>query len=177
MKRILKGISIAVVALVVLVFVLNSYVRVSYSPTQNIGIVEEFLFDRPIAEVFAPPWSKDYKRWDSASKASASVADLLKKFGTQDLTTGQDLSAERKQAEFLSAVAFKNASAISRAYLTESNTDLPDAYFEHFVPAMNFWQHGFAERNPALVRQGISNYNAFLAWMHSHGINDFKPMR
>jgi hypothetical protein len=69
MKPVLKAIAIIVVALVVLVvalvvlaFALNYLVRVSYSPTRSIGIVEEWLFGRPIEEALAPPaW--DRARW------------------------------------------------------------------------------------------------------------------
>ncbi len=48
MKRILRDISIAVVALVVLAFALNSFVRVTHSPARSIGIVEDLLFGRPV---------------------------------------------------------------------------------------------------------------------------------
>lgn len=57
MRRILKGLVIAVVALVVLVIALNSFVRVRYSPSRSIGFVEELLFGRPMEEALAPPWS------------------------------------------------------------------------------------------------------------------------
>ena len=177
MKRILKGLAIAIVALVVLVFVLNSFVRVSYSPTRSIGLFEKLLFGRPMEEVLAPPWSEDYKRWDSASKASAVVADLLRRFGAQDLTLREDLAEQRMQAEHMSKLALEKARAVSRAYLADSNTDLPDAYFEHFVPAMESWRHGFADRDPTRVQEGVSQYNAFLVWMQSRNRSDFKPIR
>lgn len=62
MKPILKAIAEVVVALVVLAFGLNHLVRVSYSPTRSIGIVEEWLFGRPIVQALAPhAW--DRARW------------------------------------------------------------------------------------------------------------------
>jgi hypothetical protein len=140
----------------------------SHSPTR---------FGRPVEEALEPPWSKDFKRWDSAAKAGGSVADLLGRFGAKDLTTREDLAEQRTQAEHLSKVAFENASGISRAYLAASHPELPDAYFELFVPAMDAWRAGFAERNPVVVQQGVSHYNAFLVWMQSRDRSDFKPMR
>ncbi len=177
MKLLLKCIAIGVAALLVLVFALNTFVRVSDSSNRSVGLVEKFLFGRSIGEILAPPWSEDYKRWDSASAASASVADLLQKFGVRDLTLRNDLAEQRAHAEQMSKLAFERASAVSRAYLAASNADLPDAYFEHFIPAMDSWWHGFTAKDTTLVQQGISNYNAFLVWFRSHDRSDFKAMR
>lgn len=177
MKRTLKRVLIIFAAVIFLGFGVNSLVRVGHSTTRSIGIIEQLLFGRPIEEAVAPPWSEDYKRWDSASKASGAVADLLQQFGTEALTTRKDLSEERSRAEHLSKTAFKNANAISRSYLAESNAELPDAYFHYFVPAIDAWQRGFADEDVAKVQEGVSAYNSFLKWMKSRDRSEFKPMR
>lgn len=93
------------------------------------------------------------------------------------MTLREDLAEQRTQAEQMSKFAFEKASAVSRAYLADSNADLPNTYFEHFVPAMDLWWRGLTDRNPTRVQQGVSHYNAVLVWMQSRDRSDFKPMR
>lgn len=136
-----------------------------------VGVVMVLFF------TLVPQRSEDFKRYNSASQASASVTDLLQRYGTRDLTTRGDLTEQRLQAEKLSKLAFENASTVSREYLADSNAKLPDVYFEHFVPAMDSFRQGFAEKDPALVQQGVSHYNAFLIWIQSQDRNDFNKIR
>jgi len=176
-KKGLKIVGIAVVALLVLLLMANEFIRVTYSSDKSIGVVEQYLFGRPVMDMFTPPWSENYKRWDAASKASSMVADLIKKYGVEELTISPKLQEQRTQAEQLSKVAFENSNAISKEYLANSNADLEVAYSSHFVPAMDLWQRGLSSKSLQLVQQGISEYNSFLIWIQSRKRSDFKSMR
>lgn len=122
--------------------------------------------------------SKDSQRWDDSAKASSEVADLIMKYGVQELLFNPDHEALRRKAEKLSEAAYSEAKAIPNEYLADSNPELPDTFStKHFVPAMRHWQHGFAEKDIGAVRQGISGYNVFLIWMQSHNRSDFKNIR
>lgn len=141
----------------------------------SLGIVEKFLFRGFREEASTPPWSENYKRYDAAARASSSVILLLEKFGARDLTTREELFRERAVAVFYSNLALFNARAISRTFFADINPELPDAYLDHYVAAMDAWSRGFAEGDITLVQEGISDYNAFVLWTWSSKY-DFKPM-
>jgi len=106
--------------------------------------------------------SEDFRRWDDSAKASSEVVDLILRYGVQELLFNPDHEALRRQAEQLSKAAYSAASTIPKEYLANSNPELPDAFFGHFVPALRHWHRGFAEKDIGAVRQGISDYNTFL---------------
>ena len=171
----LGSIFVGVLALAIAV---NHFVRVTYSPSRSIGIAEHLLFERPLTEVFGRGlMSDDFRRWDDSVKASLEVADLIKRYGVQELLSNSDDEPFRRKAEQLSETAYSAASAIPKEYLAHSNPNLPDVFFRHFVPAMHHWHQGFAKRDIGAVGQGISDYNAFLVWMQSSKRTDFKKLR
>jgi len=157
-------------------FVANQLFRISTSE-KDWGIVEHWILGRPLMDIFAPPWSDNYKHWDAASKAGRVVADLVQKHGIADLIHNPDLLEERELAQRKSEEAYKHAAAIPKEYLARSNPDLPKVYFESFVPAMDFLNRGFCEGNLQMLEQGISAYNDFLVWMQSRERSEFKPLR
>jgi hypothetical protein len=176
MKKIVQGLGGLLLALVVLVFAANQFIRVA-AGGRDWGIVEEFIFGRPLTEALAPPWSDDFKKWDSAIKASHAVADFIETHGIGDLATSADLTQQRELAAKMSEVAYSNSVAIPQSYLATSNSELPEMYFGHFVPAMDSFRQGFSQQDVDLVRNGVSHYNAFLVWMQSRKRSDFKGIR
>jgi len=175
-KRATKVIGVVCGALIVLVFIANHCIRVA-TPEKDYGIIEELVMGRPLTEALAPPWSDNYKRWEASTKFGNVVADLIQQHGIADLALIPKLTEQRQLAQRMSEAAYTNAIAIPAAYLAASNPDLPKAYFGNFVPAMDCWRHGFADSDLKLVRQGVSNYNAFLVWIQSCQRSDFKGMR
>lgn len=176
MNKVAKVIGGVLLSTIVLLFAANHFIRVA-SDGKSWGIVEEFIFGRPLTDALAPPWSEEFKKWDSATKASHTVAELIHKHGIEELTTSAKLTEERELAAGASALAYSNSVAIPRAYLEASNPDLPEMYFRHFVPAMDSFRQGFNQQDVDHVRRGVSDYNAFLLWMQSKKRSDFRSMR
>jgi hypothetical protein len=176
MKRLFNGLAVAIGIVLVGAFTANTCIRVSDSK-KDWGIVENLILGRPFMELLAPPWSDNYKHWDAASKAGRVVADILLKHGIADLAQNPDLIKERQLAQRMSEEAYKNAAAIPQEYLAKSNPDLPKVYLERFVPAMDLLNRGFRDGDLQILKQGVSNFNAFLIWMQSHDRSEFKPLR
>jgi hypothetical protein len=174
--KLVKVIGYIFLVIIVLLFTANHFIRVA-SDGKSWGIVEEFIFGRPLTDVLAPPWSEEFKKWDTAAKASQTVTDLIHKYGIEGLTTSEKLTEERNLAARASAIAYSNSVAIPRTYLEASNPNLPEMYFEYFVPAMDSLQQGFHLQDVNLVRRGVTNHNNFLLWMQSQKRSDFKDMR
>ena len=130
-----------------------------------------------LAISLTPSRSKDFESLYSATKASTSLVNLLEIYGANNIATENELAEQRLQATRLAKLAFEKASTISREYLAGSNAESPDEYFEHFVPAMDYFWHGFAKQDTALVQQGVSHYNKFLLWIKSKERSDFKVLR
>jgi hypothetical protein len=171
----LGGIFVGILALAIAA---NHFVRVTYSPSRSVGIINHLLYGHLLAEAFGQGMmSENFRRWDYSAKASSDVADLIIKYGAQELLFNPDREALRRQAQQLSEAAYLAASAIPKEYLANSNPELPDAYSTHFVPALRHWHRGFAEKDIGAVQQGISDYNTFLRWMQSHKHSDFKNIR
>ena len=169
------GIFVGILALAITA---NHFIRVTDSPSRSIGIIEHLLFGRPLVEALGRRMmSTDFQRWEDAAKASSEIADLISRYGVQELLLNPDHEALRRQAEQLSETAYSAASTIQKEYLASSNPDLPDAFYGNFIPAMQHWHRGFAEKDIGTVHQGISNYNTFLIWMQSHKRADFKNIR
>lgn len=144
----LGGIFIGIMAVAIAA---NHFVRVTYSPSRSIGIVEHLLFGRPMTEPLGRGiMSEDSRRWDDSAKASSEVANLILRYGAQELLFNPNHETPRRQAEQLSEAAYSAASAIPKEYLSDSNPELPDAYFRHFVPAMRHWHLGFARKTSAM---------------------------
>jgi hypothetical protein len=162
--------------IIVVAFGLNQFFRIS-TPEKDWGIVEHWILGRPLMDIFAPPWSDNYKHWDAASKAGRVVADIIQKNGIADLIHNPALMKERELAQRKSEEAYKHAAAIPQEYLAKNNPDLPKVYFESFVPAMDFLNRGFSTGNLQMAKQGVSAYNDFLVWVQSRDRSEFKPMR
>jgi hypothetical protein len=176
MKRAFNVFGAAIGILIVGALMANQCIRVSDSK-KDWGIVENLILGRPFMEIFAPPWSDNYKHWDAASNAGRVVADLIQKYGIADLAHNPDLTKERQLAQSKSEEAYINAAAIPKEYLAKSNPDLPKVYFESFVPAMDLLNRGFEEENLQMLKQGVSAYNDFLIWIQSRERSEFKPLR
>lgn len=176
MKRIINVTSTLVIAAIAVAFIANQIIRVAENG-RTWGIVEEMVFGRPLLDALAPPWSENFKKWDAATKASGDVADILRTHGIIRLTESTDLAPQRAHAISASKTAYSNAIAVTRTYLEASNADLPDAYFTHFVPAMDAIYRGLSEQDARLVREGALEYDIFNDWMKSRKQSDFIRMR
>ena len=176
MKTFVIGFFNVLGVLIVVLFILNSFIRVSDS-SGSIGIIEDKLWGHSIWDFVKPPYSENYKRWKSASDASEKVADLLEKFGSEDLTLNNEFENHRQEAIKWSKIAYEKASAIPEEYLKKGNEELASKYTEYFVKAVGAWKNGFSSKDINLVKIGIEDYNNFLTWMHSKSKEDFKGMR
>ncbi|HRN49269.1 MAG TPA: hypothetical protein PKW69_14650 [Niabella sp.] len=176
MKTFVIGFFKVLGVLIVILFILNSFIRVS-DTSGSIGIIEDKLWGHSVWDFVKPPYSENYKRWESASDASEKVADLLAKYGSEDLTLNDEFENYRQQAFEWSRIAYENASAIPEEYLKKSNEELADKYTEYFVKAVGAWKDGFSNKDIDLVEVGIESYNNFLTWMHSKSREDFKGIR
>jgi hypothetical protein len=176
MERMLKMHGGAIGVMIIIAFGLNNFFGIS-TAEKDWGIVEHWILGRSLMDIFAPPWSDNYRHWDAASKAGLIVADLIHKNGIADLAQNPDLIKERDLARRKSEEAYKHAAAIPQEYLAKSNPDLPKVYFESFVPAMDFLNRGFSAGNLQMAKQGVSAYNDFLVWVQSRDRSEFKPLR
>jgi hypothetical protein len=177
MKKILKIFGTFIVVIIGLSFIANNLIRVSDGSGDSIGIIENLIFGKPLSKMLLPPWSENFKRWDSSSKASKVIGDLLQKYGVQRLFSDPGLKKQKEMAKELSATAYQNASLVSKEYLKQSNEELPAIYFKHFVPAMKHWQNGFLNNSEEDIQNGIIEYNNFLLRMQSKDRNNFKPLQ
>lgn len=177
MKKILKIFGTFIIVVISLLFIANNFIRVSDGFGDSIGIIEDLTFGKSLFQMVLPPWSENFKRWDSSSKASKVIGGLLRKYGAQRLLSEPGLKKQKEMAKELSATAYQNASLVPKEYLKQSNGELPTVYFKYFVPAMKHWQKGFLHNSEEDIQSGSIEYNNFLLWMQSKGRNDFKPFR
>ncbi len=176
LTRISKALAAALIGIVVLLFGLNYFVRVS-DGRNSYGIVEEWLFHRSAMSALSRSLkSENLKRYEDSSKLSGQVAALLTSKGT-GLLTDPSLESERANAVKMACTAHELASAIPEDYLATSSLDLARMWASHFVTAMRLWSEGLAQGRQEMVADGIKDYNAFLIWIQSKNRSDFKAMR
>ena len=176
LARIAKTLASGIIGIVVVLFGLNYFVRVS-DGRSSYGIVEEWLLHRSATSAFSRSLkSKNLKRYEDSSSLSEQIAALLTSKGTR-LLTDPSLESERTNAARMARTAHELASAIPEDYLAASNPDLARMYVRHFVAAMKLWSEGLAEGRQEMVASGIENYNAFIVWIQSKNRSDFEPMR
>ncbi|MBI2928256.1 MAG: hypothetical protein HYY24_21515 [Verrucomicrobia bacterium] len=176
LTRISKALASGFVGIVVVLFGLNYFVRVS-DGRSSYGIVEEWLFHRSATSALSRSLkSENLKRYEDSSSLSEQIAALLTSKSTR-LLTDPSLESERTNAARMARTAHELASAIPEDYLAASNPDLARMWDRHFVAAMRLWSEGLAEGRQEMVANGIEDYNAFLVWIQSKKRSDFKPMR
>lgn len=176
MKKILFRIIAIIGVITILLFMANSFIRVSDGSGHSWGIVEEKVFGGSIVSFLEPPWSENYKRWELANLTSSETAVLIQKYG-QDIFANPALEEKKIEAADKLREAHLAAREIDPEYLRASNTALPDMYSEHFVQALSLWHEGFLSEDPEKVIEGIDCYNRFILWMQSQERSDFKPLR
>jgi len=176
LTRISKALASVLVGIVVLLFGLNYFVRVS-DGRSSYGVIEEWLFAQSATFALSRSLkSENLKRYEDSSSLSQQVVALLTSKGTR-LLTDPSLESERANATKMARTAQELASAIPEDYLAASNPDLAQMWTRHFVTAMRLWSEGLAEGRQERVVDGIKDYNVFLVWIQSKNRSDFKAMR
>jgi len=175
-RRILQVVLSCVIVIIVLLFCVNVFIRVSDGESDN-GIIEEKLFGRSAVSFFLRSFRSDsLNKWSDSEKISARVAASFAEYG-YTLVTDPNFKTKREISAREAHKAYEFSSTVPEPYLATSNPNLPKMYREHFVQAMRLWAEGLEKADIALVRDGTGHYNAFLQWIQSQNRNDFKRLK
>lgn len=175
MKKVLKTISTTIIAILIIILIGNSIIRVS-GPEEDIGIFEEIFFGKSIFSFLQPPWSENYSRWDNASKGSNIIADMIAKYGSE-LVDNEELENIRLEALGISNSAYLDAKNIDLEYLKKSNDELPEMFSTKLTDALKLWSEGLNEKDNNKIIEGNHSYNEFIQWIQSKNRDDFNSMR
>ena len=121
LARIAKPLASGIIGIVVVLFGLNYFVRVS-DGRSGYGIVEEWLFHRSATSAFSRSLkSNNLKRYEDSSSLSEQIAALLTSKGTR-LLTDPSLESERTNAARMARTAHELASAYPVVSATTSGS-------------------------------------------------------
>jgi len=172
----MKFIAASLIGIIVLLVVVNNFVRVS-GHDKSYGYIENLLFDKPFKEKIDDIFrSENYQLYSDVNERSFRVADLLMRYGKNII---EDASLNNKRIEAINslAIALRKCDLIPDNYIKESNAELLINYRSHFQKSLRLWHDGLKDLDTSKILEGIREYNTFLNWIKSKDRKDFKNMK
>lgn len=176
MKNKIKSILTISIGLLVILFLVNYFVRIS-DGYKSYGYIEELLFKKPIKDVLDRIFfSENLLLWNEVNDRAFYVVDLLMVNGKNIV---DDRQLENKRIEAINSLetALKKCELIQDEFIKNSNPELLKKYRSHFQAALFLWHDGLLNRDSETILKGNKEYNTYLAWIQSSDRNDFNKMK